>query len=155
VAAIEGVTESTYSHCGIVARQNGHWVVYEAYRNVEATPLREFLFRGRSQGFAVYRLKPSHRSWIPKTLEATRTFPGRPYDSRYRFDDEKIYCSELIYKAFEKASGEQLGIPAKVKELNWRPFEKTIVHYEGGPVPLERLMITPKAMALAPQLGVV
>ena len=56
VNAIEGVTQSPYSHCGIVSKQDDAWVVYEAYRNVEVTPLKEFIFRGRNQGFAVYRL---------------------------------------------------------------------------------------------------
>src|SRR5687768_6634248 len=44
--AIEGATHSPLSHCGIVARRNGHWVVIEAYREVEETPLMHWLSRG-------------------------------------------------------------------------------------------------------------
>ena len=46
VNAIEGVTQSPYSHCGIVALRHRKWIVYEAYRGVEETSLREFVFRG-------------------------------------------------------------------------------------------------------------
>jgi hypothetical protein len=155
VNAIEGATQSPYSHCGIVANRDGDWVVFEAFRSVETTPLREFIFRGREQGFAVYRFKGDDRKYIPATIENARTYLGRPYDVRYRMDDERIYCSELIYKAYREASGQQLGKLVRLGDLNWRPFEGTIKHFEGGPVPLDREMITPKDVAEADQLELV
>jgi len=155
VNAIEGASDSPYSHCGIVAKQNGQWVVYEAFRGVEATPLREFMFRGRNYGFAVYRLKSDHQQNIPATITNVKSYLGRPYDARYQMDDERIYCSELIYKAYRDASGQQLGELVRLGDLNWRPYEETIMYFEGGPVPLDREMITPKHMALATQLELV
>ena len=156
VNAIEGATQSAYSHCGVIGQQDDRWVVYEAYDGVIATPLREFLFRGRNQGFAVYRLKEDRQRYVPAMLKAVQSYLGRPYDVRYRFDDEAIYCSELIFKAYRTASnGEQLGAVVKFGDLNWKPFEETVRHYEPGPVPLDREMITPKDLALAPQLELV
>jgi permuted papain-like amidase YaeF/Yiix C92 family enzyme len=152
VNSIEGATQSSFSHCGLVAKRDGQWVVYEALRGVSATPLSEFIFRGRGQGFAVYRLKLSHRAHIPATIARAETYLGRPYDVRYRMDDEKIYCSELIYKAYRDASSEELGRLVCLGDLHWKPFEATIVHFEQGPVPLEREMITPRDLALAEQL---
>lgn len=156
VKAIEGATESPFSHCGIVTRQDGRWVVIEAYHGVETTPLREFIFRGRQQGFAVYRLNDNWQLKIPAMIQMAMQFLGRPYDVRYRWDDEKIYCSELIYKAFRDATdGEQLGIMVRFGDLNWRPYESTVRHFEGGPVPVEREMITPRDLAKADQLQLV
>ncbi|MCA8992120.1 MAG: hypothetical protein KDA88_09085 [Planctomycetaceae bacterium] len=155
VNAIEGVSESPYSHCGIVTRQDGRWMVCESLHGVEMTPLGEFIFRGRNQGFAVYRFKPERQKYVPETILAAQKFLGRPYDSRYRMDDEQIYCSELIYKAYGEASGEQLGELVRMSDLNWRPFEETIQYYEGGPVPLDRELITPKNLAKAEQLELV
>jgi len=155
VNAIEGASASPYSHCGIVAREHGKWVVWEAYRRVEATPLREFIFRGRNQGFAVYRFKNIHQKHIPATIAQVKTYLGRPYDARYRMDDDCIYCSELIYKAYLDASGQQLGTLVRLGDLNWRPFADTIKHYENGPVPLDLEMITPRDMAWAEQLELV
>lgn len=153
VNAIEGVSQSPYSHCGIVATRDGEWVVYESYRKVEVTPLREFIFRGRNSGFAVYRLKPEHQDHVPTTIKNVRRYVGRPYDVRYRMDDEKIYCSELIYKAYQDASGGQsLGNLERLEVLNWRPYSDTITHFEKGPVPLDRQIITPVNMAMAQQL---
>lgn len=152
VNAIEGATGSPYSHCGIVAKEDGNWVVYEAYRNVEVTNLREFIFRGRKQGFAVYRLKDQHQHLVTPTLEKVSSFVGRPYDVRYRMDDEAIYCSELIYKAFELSSGQKLGKLQRFGDMNWQPYKATVLHYERGPVPVDRQMITPKGMSQAHQL---
>jgi hypothetical protein len=155
VHMIEGVSESAYSHCGIVDQVDGEWVVYEAITNVSATPLEDFITRGRGEGVAVYRFREPYRDDIPEIIENTRTFLDRPYDFRYRMDDEHIYCSELIYKAFLAVTGEALGELDALGELNWRPFEQDIEVLEKGPVPLEREMITPRGLAEAEQLELV
>lgn len=153
VWAIEGVTRSPYSHCGIVAKRDGQWFVYEAYRGVSATRLKTFLFRGRGGGFAVYRLLDYHRHHIPQTLACCETYLGRPYDIRYRLDDEKIYCSELIYKAYRDATeGERLGDLSRFGDMNWQPYEILIKQVEGGEVPVDCAMITPVELARAWQL---
>jgi hypothetical protein len=156
VNMIEGVTESSFSHCGIVARENDEWVVYEASGYAEPTPLREFVFRGRDFAFAVYRLKSEHQRHVPELLNNVRSLAGRPYDTHFKMDDERIYCSELIYKAYRAATGgEELGRLARLRDLPWKPWESAIVRFEGGPVPLDREMITPKNLAEADQLELV
>jgi hypothetical protein len=84
-----------------------------------------------------------------------RAYVGRPYDIRYEMDDEKIYCSELIYKAYRDATGGELGSLVALGELNWRPYERLIREIEGGPVPVERRMITPHHLSQAQQLELV
>ena len=153
VKMIEGVTESPYSHCGVVTRENGNWIVVEAVSPVRKTSLYWWIARGRGWGkFAVYRLKEEHREHIPRFIEELEPFMGRPYDMKYRMDDERIYCSELVYKAWKNATGEELGELKKLGEMNWEPYEKTIRKYEGGPPPLERLIITPRHLSEARQL---
>jgi hypothetical protein len=88
-------------------------------------------------------------------ISAAHEFSGRPYDIQYEMDDEKIYCSELIYKGFLRAGGGKLGITRMLGQLNWRPHERIIRAIEGGPVPLKREMITPKDLSMAEQLTVV
>jgi hypothetical protein len=153
--AIEGATRSPFSHCGIVARRDGHWVVLEAYRGVEETPLWTWLARGQRGGFAVYRLQPPHDQHIPNMVAAARSYLGRPYDTRYQWDDDRIYCSELVDKAYEHCSGDLLGDRVRLGDLNWQPYRHTIEHYEGGPPPLDREMITPRDLARAEQLSLV
>lgn len=151
---IEGVSESHYSHCGIVDRVDGQWVVYEAGREVKATPFETFIDRGRGDGFAAYRFKEAYQDDIPEIIEHTRAYLGRPYDFRYRLDEEHIYCSELIYKAFEKTTGETMGKLIRLGDTDWQPYEHLILELENGPVPLNRMIITPIDLALAKQLEV-
>lgn len=159
VMAIEGVTKSPYSHCGIVAKtasddgRDGQWVVYEAIGDVHVTPLQDFLLRGRDGGFVAYRLRASDREHIPAVLKCCKAYFGRPYDFHYKFDDDRIYCSELIYKAFRDAThGQPLGRRVRFGDLNWQPFETLIRQIEGGEVPVDREMITPVDLARARQL---
>lgn len=152
---IEGVTQSSRSHCGILRRHKEGWVVLEAVEPVRETPLADWVRRGREGKFEVFRLKEPHREKIPGMIAAARAYLGRPYDMRYRLDDEKIYCSELVYKAFRDAGGGELGRLETLGDLNWKPHEAFIRQLEGGGLPLDRKMITPRAVSEASQLELV
>lgn len=149
---IEGCTKSGYSHCGLVAQKDGKWVVIEAIGPVREIPLGDWIQQGRKDGFAAYRLKAPFAAKADAFVKAAYTFLGKPYDIRYRLDDEKIYCSELVWKSFRKATGEDLGKLMKLKELDWKPYVALIKQLENGDVPLEREIITPVAVARAKQL---
>ncbi|HLP07824.1 MAG TPA: YiiX/YebB-like N1pC/P60 family cysteine hydrolase [Opitutaceae bacterium] len=151
VDAIEGVSTSIYSHCGIVERKNGEWYVLEAIGPVQETRLGEWIRRGRGDYFDAYRLKAGLRPQIPSILAAGRTYLGRPYDIRYEFDDERIYCSELIFKAVKSATGVSLGKVQRLGDLNWQPHEAFIRSIESY-VPTSREMITPQSLSEAPEL---
>jgi len=104
VDAIEGCSGSPYSHCGIVLKINGNWIVREALGDVHDTPLALWILRGRNKSFDVYRLKKDYSEKIPKFVELTEDYLGLPYDIKYEMDSEKIYCSELVYKSFYDAT---------------------------------------------------
>lgn len=152
VDAIEGITQSPFSHCGVVLRKGGDWVVIEAIEDVRETPLFKWLQRGRHAGFSVYRLMTKYATSIPKFKNQLYIFLGKPYDYRYDMSDQEIYCSELIYKAFLKTTGEEMGELKRLDNLNWKPYTDYIRAIEGGNLPLDRLMITPIDLSRAPQL---
>ena len=152
VRMIEGVTRSSYSHCGVVVKEDGKWLVAESIGTVRKTPLWSWVMRGRGGKFAVYRLKEPYRKHIPQFILALEPFIGCSYDFRYRMDDEVLYCSELVYKAYRNATGEELGKLVRLGDMNWKPYEATIRKYEGGPPPLDRRLITPIDLSRAEQL---
>ncbi len=154
VDAIEGISQSPYSHCGVVVKdQEGNWKVLEAIGDVHEVSLYLWVIRGRSGGFCVYRLKPEFRPLIPEMVAACRTYIGKPYDYDYDMSDDAIYCSELVYKGFRTAShGGQLGKLQALGDLNWKPYEKIVREIESNRLPLDRLMITPVSLSKAPQL---
>ena len=153
VRAIEGVTGSQISHCGILVEKNNSWYVNEAYGPVHSTPLSKWIERGRGYWFSVYRLKAEYKNVIPQVVSELEKYQGKPYDSRYRLDDEKIYCSELVFKAFRDATDENLGQLEELGQLNWKPYKTTIEKYENGPVPLDRKMITPLGLSQSEKLN--
>ena len=76
VRTIEGITDSCYSHCGVVVKRDGKWYVNEAIFDVHDTPLFSWIFRGRGARFAVYRLKDEYKKYIPEFISALENFRG-------------------------------------------------------------------------------
>lgn len=146
VRAIEGTTKSDWSHCGVIMKERGEWVVYEALGTVRRTPLAEWIRRGRSGGkFEVCRLKSDIVFDVEKLRRGLQPFLGKAYDFHYAPDDSEIYCSELVYKAYERSQDIKIGTWQALGALDWKPFESFILTIEPS-VPLERMMITPVAL---------
>ena len=155
VDAIEGASGAPFSHCGIIHQTATGWVVIEAIGPVKETPLAQWKAQARDRLYVTYRLKPVFKEKIPAFIKAAQAMEGRPYDHHYAWDEEAIYCSELIYKAFEQATGEKLGTMQRLGDLNWKPYAAVMEQVEGGPVPVDRMMITPRAVTEAGQVELV
>lgn len=149
---IVDVSEGQYSHCGIIVNKRGRYYVLEAIGPVRETPLHEWISRGIKDQFSVVRLRKEYRGDIPEIIKAAYKYLGKPYDIQYEFDDEKIYCSELIYKAALEGAGIELGDIRKLGDMKWQDYEGMIREISGGNLPLDRLMITPDAVVLADQV---
>ena len=158
VDAIEGSSGSPFSHCGILKKRvvvkphDPVWVVIEAIGPVKETRLPWWIAQGRDSAYVVFRLREPLSKKIPAILAAAEKYEGRPYDIHYDMDDEKIYCSELLYKSVRDATGRKLGKIRKLGELHWQPYEQVIRHIENGNLPLDREMITPRDFSEAPEL---
>ena len=152
IDAIEGSSGSPFSHCGIVKKHGEQWAVIEAIGPVKETTLIWWIAQGRDKAFAAFRLREPLLKKVPAIIAAAERYEGRPYDIHYDMDDEKIYCSELLYKAVRDATGQKIGRIRKLGELNWKPYENVIRSIENGNLPLEREMITPRDFSEAPEL---
>ena len=151
-AVIESATRSSFSHCGIITKQGDVWMVLEAIGPVQETPLAYWILRGKNMKYDVFRLDDRYQAKIPKMIENARAYLGRPYDDQFEFDDAKIYCSELVFKAFKQATAEDLGNVVELGSLDWKDHEDFIRRTTGGALPLNRSMITPADLAKAKQL---
>lgn len=154
--AVKGVSQSQWCHCGVVDRVNGEWIVNEAVGGgVKQTPLVYFLLRGDETRFAVYRLTEQFSHQAGKFAQSCSQYLGRPYDSKYELDDEKIYCSELVYKAYLSATGDTLVNTQELGDLNWEDYVDDIKHYSESDdlaAVLEREVVTPVALTYSPKL---
>ncbi len=157
VEAIETATKSPLSQVGIVSKDaDGQWVVYEVYGDVQATPLRTFLFRGRSgAGYLIYRLKSEEQSHVPAMVKYAQERLGKPEDPKLEWSDNAYYSAELVYKAYAAAAGgESLGKLVTLGDLKSKELEK-IMRSEDDLPPLETEIITPREIAKAKQLELV
>ena len=152
---IADVTNSPYSHCGIVIQKEGQLYVLEAIGPVKVTPLNQWVHRGIGSKVTIVRLKEEYRKKIPNIIAAAFKYKGLPYDIQYEWDDEKIYCSELIYKAAWEGAGIRLAKFRELGELNWGPHEEFIREIAGGTLPLDRQMITPVDLVVSDKVEMV
>jgi hypothetical protein len=152
---IEGIGGSRWTHCGIVDVDGATWTVIEAVGPVRVVPLATWIRRGAGQAWIALRLEGATPDVVDAALASARTFLGRPYDLRFDLDDERIYCTELVHKAFAAALGHDLVETKALRDLPWQPHAAWIEQTEGGPPPLERRIVTPAALLASPRLIVV
>jgi len=156
MAAIEGITQSHFTHAGAVVRHEGEWKVIEAVgEGVVYTPWEKWKAASRDGRWAVYRVKAKHSEHVPGFVRQLHPHAGKPYDFKYQITTDKLYCSELVFQAWKTATGQEMGQLIKLGDMNWRPHHATIEKYNEGPVPLEREIISPVALSRAQQLELV
>ena len=152
VDAIEGISQSEWSHCGVLLLENGKWMVAEAIGEVRLTPLKQWVRRGRQSRIVSYRLTQPTQGLAPQLRPPLQPLLGRPYDYRYAPGDEEVYCSELVHLLYLRGAGITLGKWEELGTLNWKPHEAFIRDMEDGALPLDRPMLTPVGLTRDPEL---
>ena len=150
--AIQRATGSRYSHVGLIFHRNGKALVFEAVSTVRFTPLEQWIARGAGHHFVVRRLRSAESVLTPAALEKLRSearrFAGRPYDLTFGWADDRIYCSELVWKVYDRALGIQVGSLQKIRDLNLSdPAVRAKMRERYGYIiPLDERVISPAAM---------
>lgn len=157
-AAIQKATRSRYSHMGVVLTRNGRAYVFEAGRTVSYTPLQAWLARGEGGHYVVKRPRaPLSATQAERLRRSAKAFEGKPYDTAFEWSDRRIYCSELVWKLFDRALGVQLGERQKLGDFALDdPLVRTALRERyGKAVPLQETVISPQAMFASPLLETV
>lgn len=156
--AIQRATNSPYSHMGIVLLRDGKPFVLEAIETVRYTPLEAWIARGVGGRYVIKRLKDADRRLGPESIdrlrEAARPFVGKPYDAAFGWSDDKIYCSELVWKLYQRALGLEIGRLQRLREFRLDdPVVRTKLRERyGDAVPLDETVISPGEMFESPLL---
>jgi len=156
-AAITAATGSPFTHCGVAFKLDGRWMVLEAVQPVGVTTLENFFSRATKGTFAVRRPKAAI---TPEAYLKARKWAvaqvGVDYDSRFGWDDKKLYCSELVWKFYQHA-GIELCPLRKFRDYDLRhPTTKKIIEQRYGSLeqlPMDEKVIAPSDILSSPLLA--
>jgi len=150
--AIQLATNSKYSHMGIIYENDGQYFVYEAVQPVKLTPLKEWVNRGENGHYVIKRLENADQvltsSILNKMKNIGEQFKGKPYDIYFEWSDDKIYCSELVWKIYKQALDIEIG---QLENLSDFDLSNEIVQTKmkeryGDNIPMNEKVISPAAM---------
>jgi hypothetical protein len=156
--AIQLATKSPYSHMGIVYIREGEPLVFEAVQPVKLTPLRTWIERGDRAHFVAKRLRDADSRLTAATLQNMMTageqLAGKDYDLYFEWSDDRIYCSELVWKVFERGAGIRLGEQQTIADfdLSHPAVQAKIKERYGDQVPLGEVVVSPVAIFNAAEL---
>jgi Orthopoxvirus protein of unknown function (DUF830). len=157
--AIELATHSKYSHCGMLFKKGNDWYVWEAIQPVTQTRLEEWVLRGNKH-FVVKRLIADSlitSTVIKKMQDAGSKYMGRQYDSYFEWSDDRIYCSELVWKIYKETMDIEVGKrnPLRSYDLSHPLVKATLKERYGKNIPLEEMMVSPGDIFESPLLKTV
>ena len=104
-------TMSKWTHCGVVVNTPEGMKVLEASNTVKLTPFNSFIGRAKNENWCIKRPKQK----LIKPINYSK-YIGQPYDLEFKFNNGKMYCSELVWLVY-KEQGIELCKPRKVSSF--------------------------------------
>ena len=149
---IQIATKSKYSHCGIIYKKGNDFYVYEAVGPVKLTPFKQWIAHGKNNSYVIKRLKNSENLITPDVLSNMKKvgdqLKGKPYDTTFEWSDNNIYCSELVWKIYQRGAGIEIGKLQRLKEfdLSDASVKAIMKRRYHGKIPTEEIVISPGAL---------
>ena len=104
-------TMSKWTHCGVVVNTPQGLKVLEASKTVRLTPFAKFIGSAKNDNWTVKR--PDQK--LEKPISYSK-YLGMPYDLEFKFNNGKMYCSELVWLVYQDQDIE-LCKPRKVSSF--------------------------------------
>lgn len=104
-------TMSKWTHCGVVVNTPQGMKVLEASKTVRLTPFAKFIGSAKNENWTVKRPKLK----LTKPISYSK-YLGMPYDLEFKFNNGKMYCSELVWLIYQD-QGIELCKPRKVSSF--------------------------------------
>jgi cell wall-associated NlpC family hydrolase len=151
-AAIQRATHSRYSHMGLILHRQGKPYVFEAVATVRFTPLTQWTARGAGGHYVIKRWREADTrldaAGTARLRNAAQALAGKPYDLTFEWSDARIYCSELVWKAYERAFGLKLGETQRLADFDLSDpiVAAKLRERYGAKLPLQETVISPQAI---------
>ncbi|EMO25788.1 orthopoxovirus protein, PF05708 family [Leptospira interrogans serovar Bataviae str. HAI135] len=150
--AIRLATRSPYTHAGIIFKYGNEYKVLEAVEPVKLTPLSAFIKRGKKYHYVIKRLKNRNdilsKNKLAEMKRYGESFLGKHYDIYFGWSDDRIYCTELIWKLYNKVTGKRLGELKTLKDFNLSSMQVQSLMKKryGNKIPYSEPVISPVDM---------
>lgn len=154
-AAIQAATGSPLSHVGLVEVTPSGVFVVEAVQPVQRVAFAKWKARGVDGRVLVLRPEQLPEPQRVAAVKEAKRHLGKPYDWRFGWGDEAMYCSELVRKAYSAAAGVDYGKMERLGSLNVKKLGPALLQRYGGKVPLDQELITPASLAADERLALV
>lgn len=76
------------------------------------------------------------------------SFRGKDYDLYFGWSDQRIYCSELVWKIYKRAAGVEIGHLQKLRDFDLsNPIVKDKIRQRyGSHIPFDEPVISPASI---------
>ena len=139
-------------------KEAGKWQVFEAVQPVKLTPLADWVARGQGGHFVTKRLRDAAAvltaAALARLKAAGQPMLGHNYDLYFGWSDDRIYCSELIWKVYERGLGRRLGQLQQLRDfdLSSPAVRAKLQERYGNRLPLTETVISPVSIFRSPEL---
>jgi hypothetical protein len=137
---------------GIVYIRDGRPFVFEAVETVKLTLLGDWIARGEGGHYVVKRLANADKILIgevvQRMLDVGNSFEGKRYDLYFEWSDDRVYCSELVWKIYKRSLDMEVG---KLQTMATFDLSDPLVQAKvrerfGESVPKNETVISPAAI---------
>ena len=160
-----GVDGKSFSHCAIVVKQNDTLKVVEAIGgNVQINSLHNFFKRSgdtaQIKNITIARTKQMDKANLVTAASFAMQQVGQPYDDEFIMNNNKWYCSELVYEAFKVANNQKEFFslaPMTFKDPKTKEFFPAWIDYYKAlqkPIPEGKLGINPGLISCSNKLKI-
>jgi uncharacterized protein YycO len=100
----------------------------------------------------IKRLKNASQVLTPEIIENMKKvgdeFRGKNYDLTFEWSDDKMYCSELIWKIYQRATGLEIGELQHLRDfdLSSQVVKQKMNERYRPNIPLDEIVISPSAI---------
>ena len=127
-------THSIYTHCGVIIEKQDELYVLEAVGPVKLTPFEQWKDRGRFNHVHTRRITTE-----PIKVKY-KQYLGQSYDFEFKFNNNKMYCSELVYLIYKNQFDTILAEPKRVSDYHLLGLDKIMSKRN---IDKEQLVIAP------------
>lgn len=124
----------------------------EAVQPVKYTPLKEWIAKGENSHYVVKRLRGAEDVLKDEVVagmkETAEAFLGRNYDLYFEWSDERLYCSELVWKVYKRSAGVEIGRLHRLGDFSLKSdaVRKKLGERYGEDIPVDEMVISPGDM---------